>query len=88
VVDQFISFDPQNRGYFLGRSVVIHNNNGTRIACAKYGQLVSRLIQVLRIRLKLLLVLVEARLTLPQLVLLQLVALVQMGVQAVGQTLQ
>jgi hypothetical protein len=36
VVDVFLSFDPTNAGFFLGRSVVIHSNNGTRIACAKY----------------------------------------------------
>src|SRR5437762_1107570 len=36
ITDAFISFDPKNKGYFLGRSVVIHAANGTRIACAKY----------------------------------------------------
>ena len=36
VTDSFLSFDPQSEGYFLGRSVVIHAVNGTRIACAKY----------------------------------------------------
>jgi hypothetical protein len=35
VLDEFISFDPSNIGYFLGRSVVIHSNAGVRIACAK-----------------------------------------------------
>jgi hypothetical protein len=36
VTDGFISFDTSNKGYFLGRSVVVHSSNGTRIACAKY----------------------------------------------------
>jgi hypothetical protein len=37
VTDQFLSFNPANEGYFLGRSVVIHAANKTRIACAKYN---------------------------------------------------
>lgn len=39
VVDPFISFDISNKGYFGGRSVVLHAANGTRIACAKYPHL-------------------------------------------------
>jgi hypothetical protein len=47
VTDPFLSFDPASKGYFLGRSVVIHNANKTRIACAKYPPLRSELTLVL-----------------------------------------
>jgi len=36
-VDSFLSFGNANKGFFLGRSVVIHAANGTRIACANIG---------------------------------------------------